>query len=389
MRKPTRRKVVKKSISEDDFISQLEQGAGVSAKSQKMLKVMQSKDADKQSEVHDEPLFNSGAFFDLVLLEYIQPQDDNPRYLPIRSSKTGKATDISALTDCIVCEKGIIENRLNKDNDRYDEVEREIESIKTLAESIRHNGLVQPITVWRGNMTNYPIVSGHRRYYATCYLYGRMVKIKTKIYPEKPNNVHILRHVENFARADLSPSDALRSYKFAMQDLTEVLAKVESAIKRKEAVTNQLGISQTQYYKFEKLTEYEDKIIPLFDRAKLTALNGAYSDITKLEKKGGVQLVNGYLDYINSSLVPVKFDDYLASLTQTSKEQTKSKGGRQKQYITMPKIGVEQSPAIYRLLKEDITTLDTGIDWETIDKDDPVELEKAIKQVIKVLCLTT
>jgi ParB family chromosome partitioning protein len=285
-----------------------------------------------------------------------------------------------------VCEKGVIENRLNKENDRFDEVEREIESIKTLAESIRNNGLVQPITVWRGNMTNYPIVSGHRRYYAICYLYGRMVKIKTKIYPAKPLNVHILRHVENFARVDLAPSDAIRSYQSAMEDLKNVITDIKSAIKRKDIVTSNLGISKSQYYRFEKLTEYYDKVLPLFDGEKLTSIDSTYKDMTTLEKLGGSEMVNAYFAHIKSNSAPVKLDDYLASVSKPNKEKIKSKGGREKQYITMPKIGVKQSTAIYRLLKEDITTLDTGVHWDTLDKNDPAELEKALKLVIKVLC---
>lgn len=385
MNKPRRRKVERKPTSQDDMISQLEQGTSVSEKSQKFLKDMQSKDADKKSEVHDEPLFNTGAFMDLVLIEYIRPQQDNPRYLPVKSSRSNKEADDSALDDCVVCEKGILENRLNKSNPRYNEIEKEIESIKNLADSIKSNGLVQPIVVWRGNTSNYPIISGHRRFYAICFLYGRMVKVKTKIYPEKPKNVHILRHVENFSRADLSASDGLRSYSAAIKDLDEVLTSDITARKRQEIVTQQLGLSQTQYYRFEKAMQYYEVLLPIFDDGYISSLSAANVDIQKLEKNGGPEKVLQYLAYLSESSKYVEVDLYLSQNT-IEKPITKLKRGREKQFISFPKIKVNQSQAIIRLLKEDITQVDTGIDWDALDMSDPKALEDALSHVIKALC---
>jgi ParB family chromosome partitioning protein len=385
MNKPRRRKVEREPTSQDDMISQLEQGSSVSEKSQRFLKDMQSKDADKKSEVHDEPLFNSGAFFDLVLMEYIRPQQDNPRYLPVKSSRSNKEVDELTLDDCVLCEKGILENRLNKRNPRYNEIDKEIDAIKTLADSIKSNGLIQPITVWRGNTSNFPIISGHRRFYAVCFLYGRMVKIKTKIYPEKPTNVNILRHVENFSRADLSASDGLRSYSGAIKDLESVLIGDITATKRKDIVTHQLGLSQTQYYRFEKAMEYYEALLPILDNGYISSLYTANNDIQKLDKNGGPEKVLQYLDYLSESSKYVEVDLYL-SQNNIEKQITKPKRGREKQFISFPKIKVNQSQAIMRLLKEDITQVDTGIEWDTLDMSDPKALEDALSHVIKALC---
>lgn len=382
---PKRRRVNRATANQDDLISQLEQGTGVSTRSKKILHEMQSKDADKKSEFHDEPLFNSGAFFDLVLIDYIRPQEDNPRYLPVKSS-TGNNVDSSALDNCVVCDKGVLENRLSPSNPRYDEIEKEIESIKSLAETIKTNGLLQPITVWRGNTSNFPIIAGHRRYYAIVYLYGRMLKIRAKIYPEKPEKMHILRHVENFARIDLSPSDALRSYKAAINDLSDELASATTASIRFNIVTSTLGFSKSQYYRFEKLISYFGEVVELMDTGVLSSIDDVYVDIGKLEKEGGPDLVHEYLASVKASGIRLSVEEFLNARETIEVEKAKPKRGREKKFITLPKIKANQSNAIFRLLKEDVTLLDTGVDWDNLDKNDPKAMEEAMKSIIDLLC---
>jgi ParB family chromosome partitioning protein len=272
---------------------------------------------------------------------------------------------------------------LKKDNPRNDEIEKEIEAIKGLADSIKSNGLVQPITVWRGNTSNFPIISGHRRFYAISYLYGRMVKIKAKIYPEKPKNVHILRHVENFSRTDLSASDSLRSYSAAIMDLEGELANISAAVKRKDIVTHQLGLSQAQYYRFEKAMNYYEALLPILDSGYISSIKNVNNDVLKLEKDGGPEKVIQFLDYVSGNCKYLTVEEYLS---KNNKETPKPKRGPEKRFISLPKIKANQSQAIVRLLKEDITELDTGVDWDALDMSDPKALENALIQVIKVLC---
>lgn len=389
MNKPTpkRRRVNRATGSQSDLISQLEQGTGVSTRSKKILKDMQTKDADKKSEVHDEPLFNSGAYFDLVLIDYVRPQEDNSRYLPIISN-SGNKSDTSELTNCVVCEKGLIENRLDIENPRYDEIEREISKIRLLADSIKNNGLVQPITVWRGNTSNYPIISGHRRYYAIVYLYGRMAKFRVKIYPEKPKRVRILRHIENFSREDLAPSDTLRSWNEALDDLTVELSELKNATERLDLVTKILGVSKSQYYRYEKLAPYFETVVPLMDRGILTSIDELYTDFVKLEKQGGKEAVLKYLTEASNAGSKVNIDAFVNALGGTPEPEVKAKRGREKTFISLPRVKANQSDAIFRLLKEDVTQLDTGVDWANLNRNNPKEIEQAIKSIIDILCKT-
>ena len=89
----SRRRTVSKATSQEDLISQFESGEGVSKKSQQMLNGLKERDKSKESDVHDDPLFKTASELDRVLMDYIQPQPDNSRYLPVKFAK--KADDES------------------------------------------------------------------------------------------------------------------------------------------------------------------------------------------------------------------------------------------------------------------------------------------------------
>lgn len=375
--KPRRRKV-RDSRSQEDMISQFESGEGVSSRSRRMLDDLKTRDKSKQSDVHDQPLFSTSSEVDRILMDYIQPQADNPRYLPVKIPRDNNPETLSALDDCVVCEKGILENRLSKDNPRFNIIDIEVEKIKELAESLRHNELIQPITVWRANMSNYPIVSGHRRYYAIRYLYGGTVKVKTKIYPSKPKNIGVLRHIENFSRRDLTAPDTLKSYMAAISELST--ASDEEAFKRNKLsiVCTNLGISKTHYYRLEKLADYSEQVFAIWESGLDVGLNVLSAEIKKAEQHGGEKSVSAYLDSLQKNK---KFHIFL--------EPTKPKGrGRTKQFISLPKVKVENTGVVKRLLTEDMTKLDIGIDWDDVDFDDALKVEQVLKKVIASLSKT-
>lgn len=371
-KKPRSRRVVKPS-SQEDLISKFQSGEGVSKKSQQMLDDLKQRDKSKESNVHDDPLFKTSSEIDRVLVDYIQPQSDNPRYLPVKFAKRDDADSIASLTNCVVCEKGLIENRLDKSNPRYDAVDAEIEEIKGLAETLKHSELVHPIAVWRKNMSDYAIVAGHRRYYAIRYLYGGLIKVKVKIYAEKPKNINVLRHIENFSRSDLTLPDALNSYSNAVLEL-ESIEDEKLSKSRAGVVTSYLGIGRTTFYRYDKLHEYREFVMPLLENRIVESLRGLYEEVIKAEQQGREE-VEKYLKSLQSQ---GKFHKYLQA-------PVAKKVGRSKQFISLPRVKINDISAIKRLLTEDVTQLELGIDWETIDFDDPVMLENALKELFKSL----
>lgn len=371
-KKPRSRRVAKPT-SQEDLISKYQSGEGVSKKSQQMLDDLKQRDKSKESSVHDDPMFKTSSEVDRVLVDYIQPQSDNPRYLPVKFAKRDDPESIASLTDCVVCEKDIIENRLNKANPRYDAVNAEIEEIKGLAETLKHSELIHPIAVWRKNMSDYAIVAGHRRYYAIRYLYGGLIKVKVKIYAEKPRNISVLRHIENFSRNDLTLPDALSSYSNAVTELENIEHnKLET--NRASIVTSYLGIGRTTFYRYDKLHDYRQHVMPLLENRIVESLRGLYEEIIKAEEEGREEVEKYLVELFKNR----KFSKYLQA-------PTIKKAGRTKQYISLPKVKVNQTSAIKRLLKEDVTQLELGIDWDKVDFDDPKLLEAALKELIKSL----
>ena len=371
-KKPRSRRVTKPS-SQEDLISKFQSGEGVSKKSQQMLDDLKQRDKSKESNVHDDPLFKTSSEIDRVLVDYIQPQSDNPRYLPVKFAKRDDADSIALLKNCVVCEKGLIENRLDKSNPRYDAVDAEIEEIKGLAETLKHSELVHPIAVWRKNMSDYAIVAGHRRYYSIRYLYGGLIKVIVKIYAEKPKNINVLRHIENFSRNDLTLPDALSSYSNAVTELESIEGEKLSK-SRASVVTSYLGIGRTTFYRYDKLYEYREFVMPLLENKIVESLRGLYEEIIKAEQEGREEVEK----YLGSLLSQEKFHKYL-------QVPVVKKVGRTKQFISLPKVKVDNASAIKRLLTEDVTQLELGIDWNSVDFNDPVMLEKALKELFKSL----
>jgi ParB family chromosome partitioning protein len=271
----------------------------------------------------------------------------------------------------VVCEKGLLENRLDKSDPQCTQVDDEIEKIIALAENIKELGLIHPITVWRANTTNYPVVTGHRRYYALRYLYGTNVKVRCKIHFERPSNLKAQRHAENFLRMNLPPAQALDSF---IQARTEMAPDLEGlkATEAGQLVCKRLGMSNALRYRYEKLAQYEKEISALFKSKLFNSINAADEFVKECEKcfKSNSEEVSAYLQKI------------LKSGKVVSPQPKKAKKSSAKKYFTLPKIRVEHSQAVKRLLTEDVTTLDIGVDWDNVDFEDPAHVEMLLERLI-------
>ena len=110
-------------------------------------------------------------------------------------------------------------------------------------------------------------------------------------------------------------------------------------------------------------------VYKLLENKVVTSLIALYEEIKKAEKYNDVER------YLNRLADVGKFKKYIPS-------NISKKPGRAKQYITMPKVKVTQTSAIRRLLTEDVTKLDIGIDWENVNFDDAAALEKVLKSLL-------
>lgn len=126
------------------------------------------------------------------------------------------------------------------------------EELIALAESIRENGLIQPISVRRINDTSYEIIAGERRFRA-CKFLGHD-KVPCLILKCTDNEGAVLALIENIQRSDLSIFEEAQG----IQSLMEECKLTQTDVSRK------LGKSQSSIankLRLLKLTEEERAIV--------------------------------------------------------------------------------------------------------------------------------
>lgn len=132
------------------------------------------------------------------------------------------------------------------------------EEIKGLAESIKENGLINPVTL-REKDGKYQIISGERRFRAFKYL--NKDKVPALVLQNIPNSKMLeLTLVENIQRADLNAIEIARSYKKLIYDLN---------IKQEE-LANRVGKSRSTISNSMRILELNENIQNLILENKLT-----------------------------------------------------------------------------------------------------------------------
>lgn len=116
------------------------------------------------------------------------------------------------------------------------------EAINQLAESIKENGLLQPITV-RETYTGYELIAGERRFRA-CQKLG-MQKIEALIIQATEVQTATLAMIENIQREDLSPIEEANGYQqmirltgMTQAQLAEKVGKTQSSVANKLRLLN-------------------------------------------------------------------------------------------------------------------------------------------------------
>lgn len=108
------------------------------------------------------------------------------------------------------------------------------EALAELAESIRENGVISPITVRKIDDENYQIIAGERRYRASKIV--GLAKIPAYIRTADDEQLHIMALIENIQRADLNPIEIALGYHKAMEDFELTQEKLSERLGKKRSV---------------------------------------------------------------------------------------------------------------------------------------------------------
>ena len=135
-----------------------------------------------------------------------------------------------------IVEENLINVPLDKLIAREDQPRKNFDenSLTELAESIKHDGIIQPIVV-RAVGEKYEIIAGERRYRAS--IIAGIDKIPVVVKNVDERKARELALVENIQREDLNPIEEaislktlMEEYKLTQQELSEILGKSRSYI---------------------------------------------------------------------------------------------------------------------------------------------------------------
>ena len=111
-----------------------------------------------------------------------------------------------------------LQNKLPEDHPDYAENIATIKDIEAMAENLKVNPLLQPISVYRQGSRH--IVSvGHVRYFGMLVAHGDKARIDAKVYGAPPADLAVRRFTENSARSDISLKAKFIDFKAAVEAL--------------------------------------------------------------------------------------------------------------------------------------------------------------------------
>lgn len=175
------------------------------------------------------------------------------------------------------------------------------EELAELADSIKQNGILQPLLV-RKKGSGYEIVAGERRYQAAKA--AGLSEVPVVIREISDDEVFKLALIENLQRSDLSPLEEAQGYRQLIKEkgLTqEELAKILS--KSRSAITNTL-----------RLLDLPEEVQGLVEEGKLTA-GHARAILAVPSEEGRIQLAQKVVE----ERLSVRQTESLASLYSVSK----------------------------------------------------------------------
>ena len=117
------------------------------------------------------------------------------------------------------------------------------DSLKELCESIKKDGLIQPITVVEDGLDGYIIVAGERRYRASKL--AKLETIKAIVLDISKEQMQQFALIENIQREDLNPIELARSYKALIELHGITHEELSNVIHKSRAhITNTLRLLQ-------------------------------------------------------------------------------------------------------------------------------------------------
>jgi len=197
--------------------------------------------------------YSSELRIDVIPITKIQPDPDNPRTLTI------------LLEDIL--------NGLSESDPQFKKKLEEIESLRSLSNSIIDQGILNPIIVYEDN-GHYKLIAGERRTLASAL--AKKIDIQAKIIDGKPDplKIRLLQWIENIERSDLSLKERIDN----LDKILEEFAKQKSISKEDVRITDIsriLGCAKSHAINLKAVLNADDEIKQLISTDKVKSLEKA------------------------------------------------------------------------------------------------------------------
>lgn len=197
--------------------------------------------------------YSSELRIDVIPITKIQPDPDNPRTLTI-------------LLDDIL-------NGLSESDPQFKKKSEEVESLRSLSNSIIDQGILNPIIVYEDN-GQYKLIAGERRTLASAL--AKKIDIQAKIIDGKPDpfKIRLLQWIENIERSDLSLKERIDN----LDKILDEFAKQNSISKEEVRITDiskMLGCAKSHAINLKAVLNADEEIKQLISTDKIKSLEKA------------------------------------------------------------------------------------------------------------------
>ena len=183
----------------------------------------------------------------------------------------------------------------------------------TLVDSIRENGILNPVIVRPDNSGDYEMISGHRRLHAAGI--AGLKKVPAIVKEMSDDEATIIMVDANVQREEILLSERAFSLKMKMDAMRRQGARIDvdgtcctecdkSGKKTASIVGDQVGLKARQVHKYIRLTELVPEILEFIDQKKITITMGV--DLSYLNEQIQKWVYEYYKD--NGFLKPVQVE---------------------------------------------------------------------------------
>lgn len=335
---------------------------------------------------------DSGYEYKSLFISKILPDESNPRYFPaviiddecayqVATKRLTKKQLIKRYSaeGKVVIGKSCIVNCCIAGSNEWKKSNQAIASIIELGENVAVSEVIQAPTVYPTDDGNYQILTGHRRFFAMIYAYGINGANHFKVYHQKPALYKIKQFQENASREDLPQYGKLRAFVTAMHEI-EALDRARKRIGNKpltvRETVNLLGISGGAFDNYNVLVRYP-AVIDAYESGNSLSFVKMKKLVRSVEEDYRTRENISTLNVNHKRQINHEIADALnGSTSATTKKERKTLYSFDK---------VESPQIVKKLLSENILELNTGVDWEAVDWDDPVQVNEALRDVVAYL----